>query len=269
MANSSMLSRPKGMKPALRSRATAVLSKGVNKWVGRSGYAYLPIFRSLTTDKLALVAEIKSGAASDANGGNRFLLGCPDLSDVLPLGRWIHKGDGGTSYTMDIHMMGGFYSSTKSRKECCKQSSMNPTSMKLRVEPPAKAGYDRYEGRGATKAIQAQTVAVGKDSIVVKNATNKFKLAIDRATGILSGSLRVNYTRGGKSSYVDATWNGVLLTGWSSECDCSEGDAVQMPFICGALSFPDTVSYKDGGSTKKAAVLSGGRIYSGSAFPKQ
>ena len=248
---------------------SAVLSKGVNKWVGRSGYAYLPVFRSLSTDKLALVAEIKSGAASDKNGGNRFLLGCPDLSPVLPLGRWIHKGAGNTGYTMDIHMMGGFYNPTKSLKECCRQSSMNPTSMKLQVEAPEKAGYDRYAGRGKAKAIPVQTVAVGNNAITVKNATNKFKLEIDRATGIISGSLRVNYTLGGKSSYLDATWNGVLLTGWSSECDCSEGDAVQMPFICGALSFPDTVSYKDGGSTKKVEVLSGGRIYSGAAFPEQ
>ena len=248
---------------------SAVLSKGVNKWVGRSGYAYLPVFRSLSTDKLALVAEIKSGAASDKNGGNRFLLGCPDLSPVLPLGRWIHKGNGNTGYTMDIHMMGGFYNPTKSLKECCRQSSMNPTSMKLQVEAPEKAGYDRYAGRGKAKAIPVQTVAVGNNAITVKNATNKFKLKIDRATGIISGSLRVNYTLGGKSSYLDATWNGVLLTGWSSECDCSEGDAVQMPFICGALSFPDTVSYKDGGSTKKVEVLSGGRIHSGAAFPEQ
>lgn len=248
---------------------SAVLSKGAAKWVGRSGYAYLPVFRSLSTDKLALVAEIKKGAASDKNGGNRFLLGCPDLSPVLPLGRWIHKGDGNTGYTMDIHMMGGFYNPTKSLKECCKQSAMNPTSMKLQVEAPEKAGYDRYDGRGKAKAIPVQTVAVGNNSITVKNATNKFKLEIDRSTGIISGSLRVNYTLGGNSRYLDATWNGVLLTGWSSECDCSEGDAVQMPFICGALSFPDTVPYKDGGSTKKAEVLSGGRIYSGAAFPEQ
>ena len=248
---------------------SAVLSKGASKWVGRSGYAYLPVFKKTSADCLSLVAEIKKGAASDANGGNRFLLGCPDLSDVLPLGQWTHKGDGETGYAMDLHMMGGFYSPTKSLKECCKQSAMNPTSMKLQVEAPAKAGYDRYDGRGKSKAIPVQTVAVGNNSITVKNATNKFKLEIDRSTGIISGSLRVNYTLGGKSSYLDATWNGVLLTGWSSECDCSEGDAVQMPFICGALSFPDTFPYKDGGSTKKAEVLSGGRIYSGAAFPEQ
>ena len=146
-------------------------------------------------------------------------------------------------------------------------SDMSPR-LWARIVEIIVGGYDRYDGRGKAKAIPVQTVAVGTSSITVKNATNKFKLEIDRATGIISGSLRVNYTLGGKSSYLDATWNGVLLTGWSSECDCSEGDAVQMPFICGALSFPDTVSYKDGGSTKKVEVLSGGRIYSGSAFPQ-
>ena len=246
---------------------SATLSKGANKWVGRSGYAYLPVFRKLSSDRISLVAEIKSGAASDANGGNRFLLGCPDLSPVLPLGSWTHKGDGETGYSMDIHMMGGYYNESKSLKECCKESAMNPTSMKLQVEVPEKAGYDRYDGRGKSKAIAAQTIKVDKNSISVKNATNRFKLSIDRSTGILSGSLRVNYVAGGKTSYVDATWNGILLTGWSAECDCSEGEEVQMPFICGAFSFDDTVPYKDGGSTKKAEVLSGGRIYSGNPFP--
>ena len=248
---------------------SAVLSKGASKWVGRAGYAYLPIFKSVSGDRISVVAEIKSGAATAANGGNRSLLGCPDLSPVLPLGMWTHKGEGGTGFSMDIHLMGGLYNPNKSLKDCCTESAMNPAQLKLQVEVPAKAGYDRYEGRGKAKAVPVQTVAVGKNDITVKNATNKFKLEIDRATGILTGSLRFNYTVGGSAGgSIDAVWSGVLLTGWSSECDCSEGSDVQMPFICGALSFEDVVPYKDGSSTKKATVLSGGRIYSGSAFPQ-
>ena len=241
---------------------SAVLSKGANNWVGRSGYAYLPIFKKRSADRVAVVVEIKSGAASAANGGNRCLLGCPDLSPVLPLGTWTHKGDNGTGYSMDIHLMGGLYDATKSLKDCCKESSMNPTAMQLQIEVPEFAGYDRYAGRGEAQAIPVQTVSVGKNSISVTKSTNKFKLSIDRATGILSGSLRLNYAVGGKNSYIDATWNGVLLTGWSAECDCSEGEEIQMPFICGAFSFEDQV-----GKSSKDTVLSGGRIYSGSAFP--
>ncbi|MBO7684396.1 MAG: hypothetical protein J6T51_06700 [Kiritimatiellae bacterium] len=249
---------------------SAVLSKGASKWVGRAGYAYLPIFKSVSGDRISVVAEIKSGAATAANGGNRSLLGCPDLSPVLPLGTWTHKGEGGTGFGMDIHLMGGLYDSKKSLKDCCKESAMNPAQLKLQVEVPAKAGYDRYEGRGKAKAVPVQTVAVGNNAITVKNATNKFKLEIDRETGVLTGSLRFNYTVGGSAGgSIDAAISGVLLTGWSSECDCSEGSDVQMPFICGALTFDDTVSYKDGNSTKKVGVLSGGRIYSGNAFPKQ
>ena len=42
----------------------------------RSGYAYLPIFKKTASDNLSLVAEIKSGAASDKNGGNLGTPGC-------------------------------------------------------------------------------------------------------------------------------------------------------------------------------------------------
>ena len=242
---------------------SAVLSKGVNNWVGRGGYAYLPIFKKLSADRFSIVAEIKANAAGD-NGGNRSLLGCPDLSPVLPLGTWTHSGDNGTGYSMDIHLMGGLYDAAKSLKDCCTESSMNPSAMKLQVEVPEYAGYDRYAGRGKAQAIPVQTVSVGKNSISVTKATNKFKLSIDRATGILSGSLRLNYVAGGKTSYIDATWNGVLLTGWSAECDCSEGEELQMPFICGAFSFKDQV-----GKSSKDTALSGGRIYSGAAFPEK
>ena len=241
---------------------SAVLSKGSNKWVGRSGYAYLPIFKKLSSDRVAIVAEIKSGAASAANGGNRCLIGCPHLSPVLPLGTWTHKGDNGTGYSMDIHLMGGLYDATKSLKTCCKESSMDPTAMNLNIEVPEYAGYERYSGRGKSEKIPVQTVSVGKNSISVKKATNKFTLSIDRATGILSGSLRLNYVVGGKTSYVDASWNGVLMTGWSLECDCSEGEEFEVPFICGAFSFEDQV-----GKSSKDKALSGGRIYSGAAFP--
>ena len=55
-----------------------------------------------------------------------------------------------------------------------------------------------------------------------------------------------------------------MTTGWGADCGCMEDDSLTLPFICGALSFTDEISYVNAaGTTKTVKQLSGGEIYSG------
>lgn len=234
---------------------SAVLTKGVTKTIGRTGLAYLPVFAKLANERLALVASIASDAAK--NGGLRSVVGSPDLEDDLPLGSWTHKGDNDTGYSMDLHLFGSYYDAKKSLKDCCDENKVS-TSQPMNVIQPAQAGYERYIGRGEPAEIKPLKIAIGTDAIKISStggnrSSLKFTIDLDRATGILSGTFQL-YANGVKK-YFPAAWNGVMLTGWGSECGCVDDDAMTLPFICGGFSFDDKLS--------TGAVLSGGSIYTG------
>ena len=247
---------------------SAVLSRGVNNWLGRKGYVYLPLFARLSkgADIVSVAVEIQSGK------GLRSVFGSPDLYNALPLGLWQHKGDADTGYEMDLHLMGGYYDPDKSLKDCCLEEAGVPTKQKLRFTVPELVGWERNAGRGEGLAIETLDLKIANRAITVTSDENpaRFKLKVDLKTGILSGTMRVYYTAAsGAKKYLNADWYGVMLPGWGSGCGCVEGaDAIYMPFINGGFFFGDEVPYT-GSKTKTEDVLSGGGVYSGAdLFPR-
>ena len=272
---------------------TAYLTKGDDKVIGRAGYAYLPIFQRLTEsdkkseDIVALVAEIQDNAATE--GGLRYVQGSPDLYPAdddlfdidgdgekapcyFPLGDWEHTGVSGTGtdYGMDLHLFGSYYDSKKDLRDCCKEQSV-PTTQLLQLVAPAWAGSTSKKVRCEAKVIpELDHLMIGKNTIATDAdpIPAEFTVKLTRDTGVLSGTLRV-YTKDGSKlssgkTYAEATWTGVMTTGWGADCGCMEDDSLTLPFICGALSFTDEISYVNAaGTTKTVKQLSGGEIYSG------
>ena len=270
---------------------TAYLTKGVDTVIGRTGYAYLPVFQRLTEsdskskDIVALVAEIQANAETD--GGLRYVQGSPDvypaenaLFDIdgkkapsnFPLGDWEHMGVSGTGtdYGMDLHLFGSYYDPAKDIRKCCADDG-KPTEQLLQLVAPAWVGSTSKKVRCEAKEIpELDHLKIGKNTIVADAASlpAKFTIKLNRDTGVLSGALRVYTADGSKLSsgttYAEATWTGVMLLGWGADCGCLEDDSLTLPFICGALSFTDEIPYlKADGTTKTVKQLSGGEIYSG------
>lgn len=266
---------------------TAYLTKGNNKVIGRDGYAYLPIFQRLTEadkkskDIVALVAEIQDNAA--AEGGLRYVQGSPDLfpsedlfgSSNFPLGDWEHMGVSGTGtdYGMDLHLFGSYYDPAKSLQTCCKEQKV-PLDPLLQFDAPDWVGSTSKKERcEAAEIAELDHLKVNKNSITIDgSAPNSFTISLNRDTGVLSGKIRVYSYKEGESrpklssgkTYVEASWTGVMTTGWGANCGCLEDDSLTLPFICGALSFTDEISYLNkAGTTKTVKQLSGGSIYSG------
>lgn len=277
---------------------TAYLTKGNDKVIGRTGYAYLPIFQRLTEkindktigkDIVALVAEIQDNAATE--GGLRYVQGSPDLfpADTLfdldgdaekdpssfPLGDWEHTGVSGTGtdYGMDLHLFGSYYDPEKSLQTCCKEQKV-PLDPLLQFGAPYWVGSTSKKERcKAAEIAELDHLKVGKNTISIEGPEpNGFTIKLNRDTGVLSGKIRVYTDKEGESrpklpngkTYVEATWSGVMTTGWGADCGCIEDDSLTLPFICGALSFTDEISYLNAaGTTKTVKQLSGGAIYSG------
>ena len=265
-----------GMLPSGQSvSGSTVLTCGVDGFIGRSGYAYAPVFLKTGTDILSIVAEIKKDAAS--KGLSRVVLGSPDFASKtdgvpdLPLGFWEHndatKG-ADASFSMDLHLFGSFYNPKQSLLKCCEKSYVKAEQVLL-FDTVAKAGYNPdAKSRGTMPEVTPVEIGVGEGDIRIltsdKKNPNAVSVSFARATGIVTGTFVLGSEfKDGSHSTVEAKWRGVLLTGWGEECQCGEGGGdIYLPFICGGYSFKDTIPYKSGSKTKTAAVQNGGFAYS-------
>lgn len=250
---------------------SVVLTRGLKGWIGRTGYAYVPIYYKTSTDRFSVVAEIQKDAAR--RGLSRVLIGSPDFAAKeiadMPLGFWKHaeKTSGAkTTFSMDLHLFGSYYDPKKSLLKCCEESFADPEQI-LKIDNVEKAGYDPdLEERGSMKVIMPLNIDVGEDDISITSKSNPkdVTLSFNRETGLITGTFQLDYKfRDGTQSSTKAYWRGVLLTGWGEECACGDGIAsgVYLPFICGGYYFNDKVPYANGSET--ITVKGGGFAFSG------
>ena len=251
---------------------SAVLSKCADGWLGRAGYAFLPIFLSNGTDYFSIVAEFRKGATKD--GGRQAVIGSPNpvLGTVdMPLGEWEHfesKASAKADFRMDIHLFGSYYDPKKSLLRCCEESGDADGDLSFGVRDLSEKGVAEGIGysdgeRGKPLPFTPINMLVDDDDIGITSKSNpdKVTIDIDRETGVVSGTLKVPYKLNGKKT-VSAKWAGVILTGWNRECDCDDQLGVYLPFICGGYWFTDAVPYPSGSKTftEKAGYLVYGEL---------
>ena len=88
----------------------------------------------------------------------------------------------------------------------------------------------------------AMNVSAG--NIVPASKAKGFSFRLNRATGIFRGATKLSFSGG---SNVSASFSGVILPGWFSDCECQEDDDTVvpmtfMPFGLGQCLFSDKVS---------------------------
>ena len=254
---------------------SAVLSKCADGWLGRTGYAFLPIFLSNEADYLSIVAEFRKGATKD--GGRQAVIGSPNPEKMslgtvdMPLGEWEHfesKASAKADFRMDIHLFGSYYDPEKSLLKCCEESGDADGDLSFNVRDLSEKGVSEGIGysdgeRGKPRPFTPINMLVDDDDIGITSKSNpdKVTIAIDRETGVVSGTLKVPYKLGGNKT-LSGKWTGVIMTGWNRECDCDDQLGVYLPFICGGYWFTDTVPYPSGSKTftEKAGYLVFGEL---------
>lgn len=234
---------------------SAVLSEGVDEFLGEDDMAYLPIFKKTSADRLAVLVGIACGAC---DAGEPTPESCRVVEPALGvLGEWSHVATPAAaqaSYSMDIHAFGSYYSPSVALTNYCAISYVSTDALDFVIDTEAlgEVGYSSTYGTGVPSAIdelQIKVVSAKKavdDKLKITSLLNpqKVTVSVNRATGVVSGTFDLTYELNGMKKKA-ATWRGVLLPGWGKECSCGEaGAGVYLPFVNGGFTFADSVPYE-------------------------
>ena len=144
------------------------------------------------------------------------------------------------TFTRRLGAYGSYYDKNRSLVE---QSGV--AVLEWAVDPGAFSASKAYgalvsvAGAGAKLKVEGRKISsVGR--------TKGFTFSFNRATGIFKGTTSLAFE---KKSKVSATYTGIILPGWFTECDCGEDDDTliqleALPFGLGHCVFSDKVNRK-------------------------
>ena len=229
--------------------------------------AALPVISASTEDSLAAVFVLNP---SDS---------CHNVASYAggkPL--WSHQGVGGTSFGARLEAFGCLYVATNDFVGCCceKLGCSDLTFFAQTDLLPGAAGF------GDTDPVPAKAWTTNSTGVrVIRKAdlTNKFKLiqgeaavtdngltlAYSSDTGIVNGSLRIDFKDG---TFRTAKYRGVVMPGWGAKdcADCADSCA-DRPFISGACWFDDDWNYTDDRGRSRATRVTRGCPFSVGVAP--
>ena len=141
------------------------------------------------------------------------------------------------SFDLQVGAYGSYYDGSRSLSEQSGVDSLTwvADSSKI-VDSQAYGGLEAVAGDGSRLSVAAA-------SIVPTKRTNGFTFRFNRSTGIFTGRMNLTFE---KKQRLSANFNGVVLPGWFTDCDCSDDDDRLIPFMSlpfgrGYAAFPDKV----------------------------
>ena len=158
----------------------------------------------------------------------------------------------GVEFSRKFDMRGSYYDKTDSLLEMADISGDSGT---LALAADA-AGIPPSEVHGAVKSVSmdGRLVSVTSQKAVLAEKAADVKFSLNRNTGLFSGKTTIsfedeqsgNVRSRAKSRGVSASYNGVVLPGWYSDCSCSEDEDTlipreSLPFGIGFCVFSDKV----------------------------
>ena len=158
------------------------------------------------------------------------------------------------SFDLEVGAYGSYYDGNRSRVEQSGVSSLAGVADASQIiDSPVYGKLEAVVGDGSK-------LSVSESRIVLAKRINGFTFRFNRSKGIFSG--RMNLTFASKQR-VPATFNGIVLPGWFTDCDCSEDDDRLIPFLSlpfgrGYATFPD----KNGNKTVKRGFPVGMDVWS-------
>lgn len=195
-------------------------------------YARLPIFKKSTTDEFSALCEIAAHAKTKAE---RRSVRAPD--NVVPY--WAHAervAAAKANYAVTLDVFGGIYDKTEDLVTCC-DDDYSKTDFNLVFDTSALGTmFGETAGR-----VAAGPLTVLEDTMKLVGAPTGMTLTLTRATGVVTGTVRIPYGEAGK--YVTAKYAGVVLTGWGDGCGCLPDDVPVRPLLNGSFYFTDKVPY--------------------------
>lgn len=210
----------------------------------------LPLFKKSTRDIFSALACLKPDAVSKSD--RRSVLA---PVDVVPFWRHTEKDPAAQAdFDVTFHLYGGLYDKAEDLGGCC-QAYYATTQLALHavVDDLFTLAGDAFAN------VTDGQLTVSSSSMKLDPASKVMTISLNRSTGIVSG--RVTLQTVDASRTFSCNWKGVVLTGWGDRCGCGDGNEIFMPFVNGAFTFKDTLSYINAkGKTVKLSVVRGNRI---------
>lgn len=222
------------------------------------GNASLAVFTVKQRRTLGVRLVLRAGAAEDYRENPSAVLAC---GDIEPFWRYNDRNTADASFDIALEVCGGYYSSADS----------------------LLLYFDEYHGDGPMCLIAAADGENMPESAVYGIATDLPLLELDltdttmrlakaqenptatrlrfnRRTGVFKGTFRLPFEGADGNRRVTASYEGVLLPGWTVEnCQCGdeELDLPLKPFGIGAYWFKDKLPVEDDGKPRLVPVTRG------------
>ena len=207
-------------------------------------WANLSIFKQSSTDVLSVYLKIRDLANTDTvkESDRRVIWAADDVTCC-----WEHgeRATPAAAYKVDLGAYGAIYDKTEDLGACCLEYYKTQTMLLgfdvSKLVWTSAGAPDPIRSVGVT--VSEKTLTADPDDLKAAGAT----LSFSRATGVVSGSVRMNC----ESGVVSARYKGVILTGWAETCCGVAAELKVMPFVNGCFFFNDKVmkkSVKRGGS---------------------
>lgn len=230
--------------------------------------AALPLVSASTEDSLAAVFVLNP---SDS---------CHNVASYAggkPL--WSHQGVGGTSFGARLETFGCLYVATNDFVGCCCEK-LGCSDLTFFAQTDLLPGAAEFGDTDPVPAKAWTTNSTGVRVIRKADLTNKFKLiqgeaavtdngltlAYSSDTGIVNGSLRIDFKDG---TFRTAKFRGVVMPGWGAKdcADCADLACVDRPFISGACWFDEEWNYTDDRGRARATRVTRGCPFSVGVAP--
>lgn len=197
-------------------------------------WAMLSLFSRSTTDAFAAMPKILKNAKASAE--RRCV-----LADESVVPYWVHGErdlEAEADYLVDMDVLGSYYDVTEDLGACCEE--YYETKTPLLTFDTSTIG-ETASGKPVMPEI-AETL-VDEKSIKLSGKPTHVTLSLNRATGVVSGTVKLSCNDTGKT--ISAKWKGVIVTGWGEGCGCGPGgDDVFLPFVNGSYFFTDRLEYE-------------------------
>lgn len=209
--------------------------------------AVLPVFVRSATDILAVLCDIKANAKTSTDPKSIRAWNC------AASGYWSHiekDVEAAGDYLVRVGVYGGLYDKDADLGGCC-ADFYHANKLPI-VFKGSSLGQTRY---GIAEDAIAN-IDVQSTKIVLLDAPKGMTLSFNRTTGILSGNVKLPCENG---STISAKWRAVLLVGWGDACGCGDTTEI-MPFVNGALTFTDRLTYEKSGRSRTLNVTRGAAV---------
>ena len=228
--------------------------------------AYMAFMLQSSTDGLGGVLEIgRAEAVGYGIGQRRAVFPATIEGSAVAIPRWVHREKATDEADCEAYfgIYGGKYDSTESWKAFYTDYYKLGESMLSFYANPASVDFSDDFGAGEEWSVAGYGLTLGYNSSKKANSVAKqskgaatgFTIALDAATGVVSGSFRAPTENG----YAVMKYRAVVLPGWgASGCDdCAPGvqPAPERPFISGAAWVKDTFTYEQ--AAKSVKVVKG------------